>query len=239
MQSNGAAIDGLREARTGVVLLFRRPFATIVVVTVLLGVAATNIGELIGAEPTGELGLLAMSADTFFLVTSIYLEIATILAAGGNGEGSAEGWIRAAVRHRCFWRFLAASFVMVFLILLGAVAFVVGAVVVASAVTLAQPAVVLERLGPVVAQRRSAELTRPVRKAVGIVFVLFWLPPLAANVMILLFEVDLALAAQIALQAAGTVLGIAATIALTRIFVTLGGAPTPPLQTLLYKPNAT
>lgn len=231
-------IRASEEIRAVLRLLVRPPFVTILGVSIVLGVAAANIGELIGTDPSTELAYLSGAATIFFEVAAVYLQIATILAAGGSAEGSGEAWVRAALRHRCFWRFVAVSLVAAFLILLGAVALVVGAVMMASAVVLSQPAVVLERLRVFEGLRRSSDISRPARKAVGIVFAVLLLPPMAVGVASLVVEAQVPFGVEIAIRLANTFLAMAAAMAFTRIFVRLGGAPTPPLQTLLYKANA-
>jgi hypothetical protein len=199
---------------------------------------SSSINDLLGPR-ADEYLFLAFASDLFFGVASIYMQIAMTMAAASSGEPhGADPWIKAALRRRCFWRYLGASLLAVILILVGVLALVVGAVVVGAALVLTQAAVVLEQKGPVDALRRSAELTKPVRRQTATIFLILWLPALVPYVLIQLFEIELNLAAGILFSLAGNVLSVLGTIAFTRTFVKLGGAAAPPLQTLLYKDHA-
>jgi hypothetical protein len=238
MESGGPTIEPWTEIRAGFSLLVRPPFVTILLIEIFLGVVAASMWELMGPDPEPELEFLGAVAPVFFLAATIYLQIAMILAAGGHAERSAEAWVRAALRHRCFWRFLGTSFIAVILILVAPIALVVKGLVAVTSVALAQSAVVLERTRPGESFRRGAELAEPARKAVAIMFAVLYLPSLVVGTMFLLFEIDLDLPLQLAADVGTSLLAGAATVALTRVFVKLGGAPTPPVQTLLYKQRA-
>lgn len=238
MESGGRTIEAWAEIRAGFSLLLRRPFVTILLLEIVLGGVAASIDELIGRGPESDLENLAMAASLFFVVAAVYLQIATVLAAGGQGEPSAEAWVRAALRHRCFWRFVATSFIAAVLILIAPIALLVKGLMVVTSVALAQSAVVLERTGPGESFRRGVELADPARKAVAVMFVVLFLPSFVVGTTFLLFEIHLDLPLRIVRDVGTSVLAGAATIALTRVFVKLGGTPTPPLQTLLYKERA-
>jgi hypothetical protein len=237
MESGERTIRPVVEIAAAFRLLARPPFVTILLLQVFLSVAGASIGR-VGDQRADEFGFLLMTGSLSFAAVSIYLHVAATLAAGGTGEGSSEAWIRAAFRQRCFWRYIGATLLSVFLIMLGMLALVIGGIVIGSWVALSQAAVVLERKRPVEAVNRSNELTRPVRKPVAIIFTVFWLPVLASAVAFIVLEIRLDLVPQVLIDVTSAVLGLAATIAFTRVYVKLGGTPTPPLQTLLYKANA-
>jgi hypothetical protein len=238
MDSGEPTIKPFEEIAGACRLLVRPPFATILLLEIFLAVVSASVGDLVGSPPADEFDVLLTVGSLFFGAVSIYLHIAATLAAGGTGEGSGEGWIRAAFRHRCFWRYVGALLLSIFLILLGTLAFVIGGMIVGSWVALSQTAVVLEKKRPVEAVNRSNELTRPVRKAVAIIFTVFWLPVLASAAVFVVMEVRLDLVPRVLVDVASTVLALAATVAFARVYVKLGGTPTPPLQTLLYKAEA-
>jgi hypothetical protein len=216
--------------------LTRRPFIVLLCLGYLLALVGTSISLQLDPSSADSSLTLARFSSVIIEVLGIYLQIAVVIAAGGSGEPlSADPWMRAAFKHRCFWRYFAVTILEVLLSLVGLAGAVVGAVIVGGIVALAQPAVVLERLQPVGALRRSAELTKPARRSVGIVFVVLLLVPLAVGLVLLGLEVDLALGWELALTLVSATASFAASIALTRIFVKLGGAPAPPVQTLLYK----
>ena len=219
--------------------LVRAPFLALLLLDFLIAATSAGIGDLLGPNASEDSFFLVLTSSLFFAGATIYLQIAVMLAAGGSGDvGGADAWVKAAIRNRCFWRFLGVSVLAAFLILVGAVALIVGAIVIASSLLLSQPAVVLERKLPKEALQRSAELSKPARVALGTIFLLLWLPPLVLAVVFDLLDVDLDVAVQMAVGFGSSVLGMAATITVTRVFVKLGGAPTPPLQTLLYKAAA-
>jgi hypothetical protein len=219
--------------------LGRRPILALTLLSVFLAVAGTGIFHLLGPQ-TDDPDLLLVSLSTvFFAVAGIYLQISIILAAASSGEAHGpDPWIKAALKHRCFWRYVGAILFAGLFVALGALALLVGAIVVGGIVGLAEPAVVLERKGAADALGRSAELTKPVRPQVALIFGVLWLPPLVYSVLESALEIRLELPADVALAVAGAVLPAAGVIAMTNVFVKLGGAPTPPLQTLLYKAKA-
>src|SRR5918999_1813105 len=104
MESNGPTIRPLEEIAAAFRLLTRPPFRTLLLLSFVLGLVSASIADLVGPDPAPEYGFLLTSSTLFFAFASIYVHIAVTLAAGGSGEGSAEGWIRAALRRRCLWR---------------------------------------------------------------------------------------------------------------------------------------
>jgi hypothetical protein len=238
MDSGEQTIKPFAEIGAAFRSLVQRPFSTIFLLELLVAIASASIADLIGPMPSEEYGFLGFVSTFFSLTVSVYLQIAMTLAAGGNGEPSAEGWIRAAMRHRCFWRYIGVTILSILIIMLGLIALVVGAILVGAGISLAQAAVVLERARPVAGINRSTELTRPVRKPMSIMFAVFWMPVIAFTIVLMILEVRLDLIPQMLVSIPSTALTMGATIAFTRVFVKLGGAPTPPLQTLLYKAKA-
>jgi hypothetical protein len=219
--------------------LTKRPFLVLLCLSYLLALVGTSIALQVDASSADSALSFAWTSNLIIDVLGIYLQIAVVLAAGGSGDPlSADPWMRAAFKHRCFWRYFAVTILEVLLTLIGLVGAVVGAFIVGGIVALAQPAVVLERLQPVEALRRSAAMTKPARRTVGIVFVALLLAPLAAGLVLLALGVDVPIGWELAISVVGATTSFTATIALTRIFVKLGGAPTPPVQTLLYKAAA-
>lgn len=236
MPRGDPTIDGGREIRDALLSLARPPWLTLLLLSCFLSVVSVSIAAEV--RPTTPDDSLALAQITSIVVDviGIYVQIAVVLATASSAESSSgDLWMRAAFRHRCFWRFLAVTIVEVLLVLAGALVLVVGAFLVGGLVALSQPAVVLERRGPIDAIRRSAELARPARAQVTIVFGTLLLLPLVAAAGAVALRLDLAYPAQLAMTVGGSVLSLAAAIALTRAFVKLGGAPSPPAQALLYK----
>jgi hypothetical protein len=196
--------------------LLRPPFSLLLFIALLLFVVQST---LVAADPA--IGLLAFA----LAVMSVYLQIAFTLAGASKAPGrSADAWIKAAFKRRCFWRYLVTGLFAVALVAVGALALLVGAFVVGAIVGLAQPAAVLERRNPLEAIRRSAALSRPARVPVGTVFgVLVLIPNVILVVMAQLsFDRDLSPAWNVG-GLALVALTVAGTIALARAFVSLGG----------------
>ncbi len=210
--------DGLRS-------LFRPPYRTLFLLSVVVSLTSANIGGDV-ADQTALVLSLALFA------VSVYLQIAVTLAAGRfEADTSADFWIKAAWRRRVFWRYLFASLLAVAALLFGVVIFVVGLFVAGAVVALYGPAVALERQSPVAAVFRSAQLTKGSRWAVGTVFaVLFVLPNIGVQAAFLAELHETVGPVWIAITVGAEMLGLAGVIALTKMFVDLGGAPTPPPQ---------
>lgn len=207
--------------RDGFAALWKAPFRTLVLVGVLIAATSTTFSE----EPTETEFALSL----VLLVASLYVQIAIILAAGRTEpEPSADVWLRGAVRRRCMWRFLGTSFVVILGLAAGALLLVVGIFFVGALLAFAQVAAVLERKLPMEAVSRSAKVAAEARLPVGMVFGLLILVPTAVvqtapfvgwtDTSGLLWPVGLVFA---------ELLTIAGTIALTRMFVALGGNATP------------
>ena len=215
--AGGSIRDGLRS-------LLRPPHRNLLLLSVIVSITSARIGLDRAAPDQTEL-LLSLG----LFVVSLYVEIAVTLAAGRyEADPSADMWVKAAWRRKVFWRYLFASIVAVAALMVGALAFVVGLFVAGAIVGLIGPAVVLERRTPIPAAFRSAQLTKGSRVPVGIVVaVLFVLPTLGVQVAFI-SELDRTLgAAWIALTVVAEILRLGGVIAVTRMFVQLGGSPTP------------
>lgn len=211
----------------GFASLTRSPFRTLVLLSVLIAVTSTTFGEV----PDGTEAALSV----VLLGASIYIQIAIILAAGRDKpEPSADTWLLGAVRRRCFWRFVGTSLVVVLGLFVGALLLVVGIFFVGALLGLAQSACVLERRLPMDAINRSARLAKEeARVPVGIVFgVLVLFPALATQgVAVAGWADELGFLWPVSLVV-GELISAAGTIALTRMFVALGGEATPALDRL-------
>jgi hypothetical protein len=139
--------------------------------------------------------------------------------------------VRAAFRQRCFWRFLIGSLVAIIGVFFGFILLIVPGVILCGIVALVQPAAVLERRSPLEAWRRSAEVGRPARGPLTIVFLfLALLPNVSLQFGLQVTGTGTPGAEWIALDLVTGVLYMGAAIALTRAFVALrpGAPPTPP-----------
>ena len=206
--------------------LVRPPFRVLVSLGVLISLTSTTFSE----EPTGTETLLSI----VLLVAAVYLQIAVILAAGSDTpDASADVWIRGAVRRRCFWRFLITSLLVVLGLLAGVLLLVIGVFLVGALLGFAQTAAVLERRVPLDATARSARLAKDHRVVVGIVFALLILVPTGVVQSIpFLGWADPMEPWWLATLTLAEVLTAAGTIALTRLFVAVGGAKTPSMDRL-------
>lgn len=190
-------------------------------VAILIAVTSTSFSE----EPS--------ETEVFFslllLIASLYVQLAIILAAGrSDPEPSADAWLRGAVRRRCMWRFVGTSFVVVLGLAAGALLLVVGIFFVGALLAFAQVAAVLERKQPMEAVTRSATVVSQARVPVGIVFgLLILIPTIVVQAAPFVGWTD----GTGPLWPAGLVVAelvtIAGTIALTRMFVAMGGEATP------------
>jgi hypothetical protein len=181
-----------------------------------------------------ELNLLA---TLVLAVISIYLDMAVILAAGRpDPHPSADVWVRGAFRRRCFLRFVIAGLFVDLLVVLGLLGIVVGAFVVGSFLAVAQPAVVIERQTPINAMARSVVLTRGARRVTGVVYALLAFIPMVLVQAAYLLEWIPSRTVSAIVAAAAATLGLAGAIALGRLFVALGGKPTPHQDSLAPVP---
>jgi len=196
--------------------LIRPPFSLILLLDLLIYGASASVSQIDDAVLFGALLLSVVSA---------YLQIATIMAASSSRELSADEWIKAAFRHRVFWRFALTGLLAITVILLGFLALIVGGLVIGSMLALAQPASVQERAWPFQAMRSSVALSAGNRVPIGIVFALLFIAPLAVLQTGAQLRWDQVLgAAWIAIGAVGSIAGLVGVIALTHAYVALGGA---------------
>jgi hypothetical protein len=204
-----------------------RPFRVLAGLSLFASFVSVGVTERADA---GSL-LIALALE----VVAAYVQIAcTLAAASTSPTPSADAWFRAALRRRCFWRFVLTGLIALLSVALGMLAFIIGAFVVGSAVALAQPAAVLEGTGPIQSLRRSAALGSANRGALAIVFGVFVVVPVLAAQSAYALEVPARpLLRWLVVTAPVVLLTLAGTIALTRAFSALGGTPAPaPEQTL-------
>ena len=206
--------------------LAKPPFRTLVLLAVLLAAVSTTFSE----EPTET----EMFFSFLLLFVSIYVQIALILAAGRDDpEPSADVWLRGAVRRRCFWRFVGTSLLVVLGLLAGAIMLVVGIFFVGALIGLAQSACVVERRYPMDAIARSANVANRAKLPIGIVFGLLVLVPTGAVQAAAFLEWTAELGALWpASLVVAELLTATGTIALTQMFVALGGEQTPAVTEL-------
>ncbi len=206
------------------------PFRTLLALALLVQVVFVTVPAGVG-DPTG-LATIALIGVTLFI------DMVTTMAAGvSQPEPSADRWIRATLRRRCFWRYIGTTLIVAIFVGVGAIALFVGAIVVAGIVALAQPAAVLERRSPGSALERSAQLSRPARKPIMIVFSLLILLPQLLPQALVQFNAP---GGRTVFEAAGflsVILSTAGVIALSRAFVALGGVATPSLEELALPPT--
>lgn len=210
--------------------LLTAPFRTLAGLLVLMTVTSTSFST----QPTE----IEFALQILLLVTSIYVQIALILAAGrSDPEPSADPWIRAAFRRRCFWRFFATSLVVVLGLLVGALLLVVGIFIVGALLAFAPSAAVIERRVPMDAVARSGQIAAGARVTSGIVFGLLVLLPTAAaqTAAVLGWAEAIRYLWPVAL-AVSEVVVVAGTIAVTKLFVALGGEPTPSFEQIPPRP---
>ncbi|MDQ3939798.1 MAG: hypothetical protein M3238_00415 [Actinomycetota bacterium] len=208
--------------------LSRAPFRTLLALTVLIAVVADSIGGPSASEEDPDVVFALL-----LIGVSLYVQIAITLAAGrADPDPSADRWVKAAWRRRCFLRLVVANLVIVAALAGGLALAVVGMFVVGAIIAVAQPAVVLERRGPIEAVVRSAQLTQGSRIPIGIVFAVLFIAPSIAlwGASFTTIPRDMG-AWWVIVPVLAEFLGFAATIATARMFVALGGtvaeAPTP------------
>lgn len=205
--------------------LFRPPFLTFLLLGMFVQLVFVTIPVGLG-DPTGITTLLLLGV-------TLFIDIATTLAAGAdNQERRADPWIKAALRRRCFWRYVATTIITAVLIGLSALALLVGAIFAGAVLGMAQPSVVLERQSPGRALQRSAELSRLARKPLMLVFTCLVLLPQVVPALLVQLELSGGMIFELASFAA-VIFTTAGIIAMTRAFVVLGGEATPSLDQLL------
>lgn len=217
---SGTRISAGAAVRDGFSALLKPPFRGLLALAILVSLVANTI-------PASE-DEWTLVAALVLLAAGIYLQIATTVAAADpNPAASADVWLKEAFARRCFWRYFATSVLVVILVLLaGVLGLIVGAFFFGGVISLADPAVVLERRGPADAIARSAALSKGHRPPLIVVFGLLVLVP-GIGVQVGGYVWDLrALAGDWwpLVPVIVLVLGTAGAIALTRIFLSLGGS---------------
>lgn len=210
-------------ARDGFASLAKPPFRALLILGIFVSLVANTLPE---SADTGTL-----LAALVLLALGLYLQIATTVAAADpDPKPSADLWLKEAWAARCFWRYFATSVLVVLVVLLsGVVGLIVGGFFMGGVVALADPAVVLERRGPADAIARSSELGKGNRPALIAIFgVLVLIPGMGVQVGGLVWDLR-ALAGDWwpLVPVVVLVLGTAGAIALTRIFLALGGTRAP------------
>lgn len=225
-------ISAAASIREGFAALVKPPFRGLVALSVFVSLVSSTMP--VEGDQT------VLFATAILIAASLYLQIATALAAAEvNPERSADVWLKRAFARRCFWRYALTSILVVLLVIAaGVVGLVVGGFIVGGITALADPAVVLERRAPTEAIRRSAELGKPARKPLIVVFgLLVLVPGVGVQVADMAWDLrDVMGPAWPALAVVVLILGLAAAVALTRAFVALGGRTTPP-EELRVKPR--
>lgn len=205
--------------------LFRPPFLTFLLLGLFVQLVFVTIPVGLG-DPTGITTLVLLGV-------TLFIDIATTLAAGAdNEERRADPWVKAALRRRCFWRYVVTTIITAVLIGLSAVALIVGAIFAGAVLGLAQPSVVLERQSPGRALQRSAELSRRARKPLMIVFTCLIILPQVVPALLVQMDLSVGIVFELASFAA-VIFTTAGIMAMTRAFVALGGTATPSLDELL------
>ena len=209
--------------------LVRPPFRVLVSLSVVISLTSTSFSQ--------EVTETEMILSIVLLVASIYLQIAVILAAGSDSpDPSADKWLRGAFRRRCFWRFLSTTLVVVLGLFVGVALLIVGIFLVGALLALAPIAAVLERRIALDATGRSAELAKEARFTVGFIFGVLVLIPVGTTQTLAYFGVATGMEPWwVASLAVAEVLTMVGTIALTRLFVTLGGDKTPSFEQMAPK----
>jgi len=201
--------------------VLRPPFVSLLILNLLLTLASSSLtGEIDG---TGFVLWVILSA------LSVFVDIATVLVAGAaEPVRSADPWIKASFRIRCFWRFLGVEILTFVLVALGLFLLVIGGFAVGAYLALGAPAVVLERKKPLRALSHSAEMSEGRRLQLGVIFGVLIIVPNAGLQVAYALNESINTVVWMAANAAGVVLMTAGTIAITRAFVRLGGATSPP-----------
>ncbi|MDP9069529.1 MAG: hypothetical protein M3N53_14485 [Actinomycetota bacterium] len=227
-------ISAAGSIRTAFASLARPPFRGLLVLALFVSLVANTL-------PQGTDDDVAVIASLVLIALSLYLQIAvTLAAADPNPTPSVDVWLKLAVARRCFWRYVAASVLVVLMVLAaGVVGVIIGAFVVGGIVALADPAVVLERKAPVAAISRSAELGKPARRQLIVIFgALILVPGMSVQVGSFVWDLPTFFGPLWpVVTVIVLVLGMVGAIALTRAFRTLGGEvlPLPPRESRLQR----
>ncbi|MDQ3879198.1 MAG: hypothetical protein M3290_12745 [Actinomycetota bacterium] len=222
MHEPSAPIKPARSIADALGRLVRPPFVTLVALSVLVTVVSSRLST----SDNGALFSLLVLA-----LVSTFIQIATCLAAAiSSPEKSADRWLVAAFRNRCFWRFIGTSLLFFVMIVAGIFAAVVGAFIVGGIFALSLPAAAIDRQLPIAALKTSAALTRPIRLPVIVIFGVLYILP----VMVLQLAAQLTSLHGWGLTLAGIpppIFQLAALIAVTRIFVSVRGTAAETLGT--------
>lgn len=217
-------ISAATSIREGLAALIKPPFRGLAAVAIFVSLVSSTI--------PAEGDEVALALTGILIAASFYLQIATTLAAAElEPERSTDTWLKAAFARRCFWRYAATSVIVLLLVVAaGILGLVIGGFIVGGITSLADPAVALERRPPSAAIARSAELSKPARKQLTVIFGLLVLVP---SVAMQLADIAWDLRALMGVvwplvPIVVLILGLAAAIALSRAFVALGGRTTPP-----------
>lgn len=223
--------SSIREAFS---LLGRRPFRGVLALSVLIALVLESLPEE-GDNTT-------LLAALLLIVLSLYLQITmTLAAAEETPSESVDVWLKRALTRRCFWRYAAASIlVTVAVVVAGLVGLVVGGLVVGGVLALTDQAVVLEGRSPLEAIGRSAELSKPARLPLAVIFgLLVLIPGLSVQIGTIVWDLEAFFGDVWPLvPIVVIVLALAGTIALTRTYLALGGTvvPTRPRVTRAERP---
>ena len=211
--------------REGLVTLTKPPFRGLLALAIFVSLVSNTI-------PTDGDDQLAVAMTGILIVASLYLQMATSLAAAElEPEHSTDAWLKRAFARRCFWRYAATSIIVLLLVVVaGVLGLVVGGFIVGGVTALADPAVVLERRPPAAAIARSAELSKPARKPLIAIFgLLVLIPAVSMQLADVAWDLrELLGSVWLVIPVVVLILGLAAAISLTRAFVALGGRTTPP-----------
>jgi hypothetical protein len=216
-------------ARLGV----RSPFITILALSLFVSYVSATLS-------LNEDGSIV--ASVVLWVVLAYLQMATILAAASGAPGaapqallpdggnpaSADTWLREAFKRRCFLRFFATDVFSLMLVLIASVAFLVPGFIAGAMVGVAPMSAVLGFERPTDAIRRAMDLSKPARRAVGVVFgSMILVPFLAYQVTLSVAGEDLGAPVKVILPLLVVVTNHVGVIALTKAYVALGGTTLP------------
>lgn len=228
------AIRAGSSIREGFSLLGRRPFRGVLALSVLIAFVLESLPE--------EGDSTTLLAALLLIVLSLYLQITmTLAAAEERPDESVDVWLKRALTRRCFWRYAAASIlVMLAVVVAGMIGLVVGGLVVGGILALTDQAVVLEGRSPLEAIARSAELSKPARLPLAVIFgLLVLIPGLSVQIGTVVWDLEAFFGGLWPLvPIVVIILGLAGTIALTKVYLSLGGTvvPTRPRATGVERP---
>ena len=221
-QATETRISAGAAMRDGFSALAKPPFRALLLLGIIVSLVANSLPESADSA--------TLVAALVLLAAGLYLQVATTVAAADpDPDRSADVWLKEAFARRCFWRYFATSILVVLVVLVsGAVGLIVGGFFMGGVVALADPAVVLERRGPADAIVRSNELGKGNRPALIVIFgLLMLIPGMGVQIGGLVWDLrELAGDWWPLVPVVVLVLGMAGAVALTRIFLALGGSRT-------------